>query len=154
MLCFSKSTGYAIRALACADALRPRLARTREVARCTGIPRSYLARLLSRLARQGIVSTKRGQHGGISLGRPAGEVSLLEVVTAVEGREWIGPCILGMADCGNGLACPLRRFWGRIREEIEAKLRQLTLADVLAVMGNRLGRGGRHRRAGSRRRRT
>ncbi len=146
MLGFSKSTGYAIQALACAEALQPHPALIREVAGCTGIPRPYLARIVSRLARQGIISTKRGQRGGIGLGRPAGEVSLLEVVVAVEGRDWMSPCMLGMKDCGHRFACPLRAFWAKLRRQIESELRRLTLADVLAVMGQAIARRQAHPR--------
>ena len=134
MLCFSKSTGYAIQALACAEALQPHPALIRDVARCTGIPRAYLARIVSRLAHQGIVATKRGQHGGLVLTHAASQVSLLDVVLAVEGKDWIGPCLLGMKECGRSFACPLRGFWGKMRRQIEAELRRRNLADVLAVM--------------------
>jgi Rrf2 family transcriptional regulator, iron-sulfur cluster assembly transcription factor len=134
MLCFSKSTGYAIQALACAEALQPRPALIREVAQCAGIPRPYLARIVSRLAHQGIISTRRGQHGGIRLNRPAARVSLLEVVVAVEGGQWFGPCMLGIEDCGRTFVCPLRDFWKDIRRQIEAQLRRVTLADVLKAM--------------------
>jgi Rrf2 family protein len=148
MLAFSKSTGYAIQALACAEALQPHPALIREVAQCTGIPRPYLARIVSRLARQGILSTKRGQHGGLRLRRPAGQVTLLEVVVAVEGKDWIGPCMLGMEECGHSFACPLRAFWARTRRQIEAELRRLTLTDVLAVMAGPIARKQKRMRAG------
>jgi Rrf2 family protein len=153
MLCFSKSTGYAIQALACSEALPPHPALIREVAQCTGIPRPYLARIVSRLAHQGLVSTKRGQHGGLSLCRSAAKISLLEVVLAVEGKDWMGPCLLGMEDCGLRFACPLCGFWARIRRQIEVKLRQLTLADVLAVMAGPIAKRRKQLRASRRGRR-
>lgn len=131
MMCLSQTTGYAVRALACLENTGSRPCFIRDVAECTGVPKAYLARIISRLARQGIVSAKRGYQGGITLVRPARQVSLLEVVEAVEGKEWIGMCLLGTGCCPK-FVCPTQQFWQDIRQRIANKLRQTTLADVIA----------------------
>ena len=91
MICLSHTTGYALRALACLENIDRRPSFIRDVAESTGVPRPYLARIINRLSHKGIVSAKRGYHGGVTLTRPAREVTLLEVVEAIEGEEWIGP---------------------------------------------------------------
>jgi len=139
MMCLSHTTGYALRALACLESIDRRPCFIRDMAECTGVPRPYLARIINRLAHKGIVSAKRGYHGGVTLIRPAREVTLLEVVEALEGEEWIGPCLLGMGACKTGFICPTKDFWNELRDQIKAKLAQTTLADLTAAPGARAG---------------
>ena len=111
----------------------------RDVAAATGVPRPYLAKIFSALGRQGLVTGKRGYRGGVSLARPAERISLLEIVEAIEGPEWISPCLLNLAGCGAEKPCPTRQFWQRMRAEIIGELRRLTLAEMIRAQpaGNR-----------------
>jgi Rrf2 family transcriptional regulator, iron-sulfur cluster assembly transcription factor len=133
MLCFTQSTGYAIQALACAAGAAGQPCLIREIAKRRGIPKPYLARVISRLARQGLIATQRGYGGGILLRRPARDLSLLEVVEAMEGKAWIGPCTLGMGDCNDQCTCPLSGVWLGLRKKVQEQLRRRTLADVVAA---------------------
>lgn len=139
MICLSHTTGYALRALACLENIDRRPSFIRDVAESTGVPRPYLARIINRLSHKGIVSAKRGYHGGVTLTRPAREVTLLEVVEAIEGEEWIGPCLLGMGACQTGSICPTQDFWNEMRDQIKARLAQTTLADLIAAPAARCG---------------
>ena len=131
MMCLSQTSGYAVRALSCLDpaALRPRL--IRDVALEAGIPKPYLAKIINQLTARGLVIARRGYHGGVLLARPPEAVTLLEVVEAVEGPQWISPCILGMDDCDASRLCATHDLWMKIREQIEEKLRTTTLAEVI-----------------------
>ncbi len=153
MMCLSHSTGYAVRALGCLARAGGRPQLIRDVAERAGVPRPYLAQIVSRLAGQGIITAKRGCRGGIALSQPADQISLLEVVEAVEGKEWISPCMLGGAPERPDFACPTQQFWQRIRRQIEAKLRSTTLADVVApakpASPNGIVRIARPRRGGA-----
>lgn len=133
MLCLSQTTGYAIRALTCLPeaAQPPRL--VADVARCTGIPRAYLAKIINRLVRQGLVRARRGHRGGIALARPATEISLLHIVEAVEGPQWLGHCLLGLEECQNQQECPTHEFWRETCARIREKLATTSLAAIIAV---------------------
>ena len=139
MMNFSHSTGYAIQALACLGAGEDggRLCVIKDVAECSGVPAPYLARVMSRLARHGIVIAKRGYRGGIALARPAREITTLEIVEAMEGKEWAGECMFNIQRCGTDCPCPTQRFWNDIRQRMEDKLRSLTLADFVAAASHR-----------------
>lgn len=130
MICLSQTTGYTIRALACLDDRpgRPRL--IRQVAACSGVSRPYLAKILNQLVRSGLLVAKRGYRGGIALARPAGQISLLEVVKAIEGEQWIGPCLLGIGECYIGAVCPTYDLWREVRSRIETALKETTVADI------------------------
>jgi Rrf2 family iron-sulfur cluster assembly transcriptional regulator len=131
MLSLSITTGYAIKALRCLENEDCRSHLIKNIAECAGVPRPYLAKIINSLSQNGLVSTKRGYHGGISLARPAASISLLDIVVAVEGEHWIGDCLLGLDDCQKPNECPTLEFWSRIRKEIEQELARWTLADLI-----------------------
>jgi Rrf2 family protein len=131
MMCLSQTTGYAVYALSRVGGLRGEPRRIRDIAEHAGLPKAYLARIVSQLAHHGIVHSKRGYRGGIVLALPAGEISLLQIVEAVEGKNWLGPCLLGLDQCGKGDACPTQAMWQRFRGEITRVLGTTTLADVI-----------------------
>jgi Rrf2 family transcriptional regulator, iron-sulfur cluster assembly transcription factor len=133
MLSLSQTTGYAIQALGCINGLLAPARQIGVIAKCSGVPRPYLAKIIGALSRKGLVATKRGFRGGISLTRPARDISLLEIVEAVEGEQWLGNCMLGFTDCAHHFVCPTQVFWERIRGEITAMLRQTSLADLLTA---------------------
>ena len=142
MLALSQTTGYAILALSCLDGCRDRWVLAKDISECTGIPLPYLSKLLHALNGSGLVRAKRGYRGGFQLAKPAEEVSLLDVSEAVEGRQWIHRCLLGLEDCSDARACPAHEFWREQRARIGEKLRQLTLRDVAEFerhRGTRLG---------------
>ncbi len=133
MLSLSQTTGYAIKALACLPERGAAPRQVADVARCTGIPRAYLAKLIHRLARRGLVAARRGQRGGIALARPATEISLLHIVEAVEGPAWLGHCLLGLEECRDQQECPTHDFWRETCARIREKLATTSLAAIIAV---------------------
>ena len=131
MMCLSQTTGYAMRALSCLQSARTQPRLVRDVAAETGIPRPYLAKVIGQLAESGLVEARRGQHGGVTLTRPAGQITLLEVVEAVEGKQWISPCILGLETCDEPGFCPAHEVWKRVRVQLEQKLRNTKLSQFI-----------------------
>jgi len=132
MLCFSQTTGYAVRALICLDQRRDRAGLIREVAKCANIPKPYLARIINDLTYKGLVTAKRGYQGGIALARPAGDISLLQVVEAIEGPDWIAPCLLGLNDCTSHKTCPIHVFWQRVSGQLKDILSRTMLTHVMS----------------------
>ncbi len=68
----------------------------KELSRELDIPPAFLTKVMQRLASRNIVQTMRGYGGGVALGRPAGEITLKEIITAVEGEEAFQPFGLGI----------------------------------------------------------
>jgi len=134
MISLSITTGYAIKALMCLESGDCVPRHISEIARCTGVPQAYLAKIFSALAQQGLVQTKRGYSGGVSLARSAADISLLQIVEAIEGKVWIAECLLGMNACDALTICPTHDFWARIRRKIAEELRKTNLAALIASM--------------------
>lgn len=150
MMCLSRTTGYAIQALGCLNDLAYTSRQIADIAKCSGTPKPYLAKILSSLSRKGLVCAKRGYRGGISLARRPQDISLLEIVEAVEGEHWLGECLLGFEECAKHFTCPTQVFWQRIRLEITAELRQISLAQVLAAKSIKKSPSRPRRRAANR----
>jgi Rrf2 family protein len=104
---------------------------TEQIAAATRVPPAYLSKVLQNLARGGIVTSLRGLHGGFLLARKPEEVTILEVVTAVDPIRRIRECPLGFAAHGVNL-CPLHRRLDDALASVEKAFRDSTLAEVLA----------------------
>lgn len=133
-------TGYAILALACLHGQDDRWVLAQEIASRTDIPKPYLHKILHALGKAGVIQTKRGYRGGMSLSKPADEINLFELVQAVEGSAWMNRCLLGLAECSEERACPTHEFWAGQRKLIEEKLKSISLAHVAEFESRENGR--------------
>lgn len=139
MMGLSHTVGYAVITLCCLSRAREKKVwvQAKEIALKTKIPEPYLSKVVFKLAEKGFVLTKRGVGGGIRLAHHPEEISMLDIVLAIDGESWFGECLLGMSTCNAFGYCPFPRFWSDIRKQIEAKLQSCTVADILnyAVYG-------------------
>ena len=144
MLALSQTTGYAILALSCLEGRMDGWVLAKDIAACTGIPLPYLSKILHDLGETNLIEAKRGYRGGFRLKRSARTITLMEVAEAVEGKEWMPRCLLGLHACSDERACPSHSFWCEQRKRIESHLRETTLRDVAVFerqRGQRLNPG-------------
>ncbi len=100
-----------------------------EIANARDLPRAFLARIFQKLARHGLVESVRGRGNGFSLARPPGEISILDVVVAVEGSVLLTRCLLWPAHCPDDDPCPLHHLLKDQARLLEG-LRKITLSDI------------------------
>ena len=104
-----------------------------RIAGIFGLPEAALAKSFQRLARAGVLSSRRGPSGGYRLDRPPREVSLAEVIAALGGSDRRrGRCLLEERDCSPGGACALHAAAVEADEKMRTALSTLTLADLKA----------------------
>lgn len=130
MLSFSQTTGYAVLALGCIGSWKGHWVLSQQIHKCTGVPMPYLRKILNALGQAGLIETKRGYRGGFVLARPAEEITLMDVVEAVESDNPVPDCLLGLPGCSEATPCPMRAFWQEKRAEIEDRLRGTTVAEA------------------------
>jgi Rrf2 family protein len=128
---FSQTVEYALRAVAHLAYEAPSPRTTEQVAEATRVPPAYLSKVLQALSRGGIVKSQRGVGGGISLAKPPSELTILEVVNAVEPIQRIKICPLGLKSHGVRL-CPLHRRVDDAMAMVESAFGATTLAEILA----------------------
>ncbi len=130
VLPLSQTTGYAVRALRCLEEPGGQPVLVETIAEFTGIPRSYLSKLIHRLAKQGIVTARRGHHGGVVLARASRDITLEELSAAIDGTAWRERCMLGLLGCSHETPCVLHEYWTATQADILGRLRAVTLADM------------------------
>lgn len=127
---FSQTVEYALRAVVFLAQHPDRSRTTEQVAEATKVPPAYLAKLMQGLVRAGVVRSQRGVGGGVMLARVPDELTLLEVVNAVDPIKRITTCPLDLASHGVHL-CPLHKRLDSALAMVEDAFRSTTLAEVL-----------------------
>ncbi len=129
----SATTDYALRAVAeIAAGAGDQPITAEEIATAQGIPRNFLRAILGDLRRAGIVASVRGQEGGWQLARPAGTITLAEVVRVVDGPLASIQGIRPEAVSYPGAAAGLRLVWVAVRASLREVLEAVTVADLAA----------------------
>ena len=99
-----------------------------------------VAKVLKLLAQAGLVVSQRGAAGGYRLARPAERISVAEIVAAIEGPFGMTECSVHSGACDHERHCGVRGNWRRISEAVEAALRAVSVADMLAAPPPRASR--------------
>jgi Rrf2 family protein len=110
-----------------------------EIAEHDGLPLAYLEHLVARLRKAGLIDSRRGSRGGYLLARAATEITMAEVVEALEGSIAPIECISQASDgsivcsreADSAHVCPTKLLWTRVRGAIVRTLQDTTLADLV-----------------------
>lgn len=132
MFRISRRADYAVRTLLELAASEGNLLTAPETARRGGIPLPFLRKITPQLASAGLVTTKPGHGGGLSLARPAVEISLLDAIEAVEGPVCLNVCLLRPSECPRDQICPAHTFWERLQAIVVEEMRSANLASLAA----------------------
>jgi Rrf2 family transcriptional regulator, nitric oxide-sensitive transcriptional repressor len=126
----SQTAEYALRAvthLAAHQAAGPPT--TAQISAATHVPSNYLAKVLRGLSRAGFVRSQRGPHGGHTLARDPAEITVLDVISAIDPLPRIGRCPLGLED--HKTLCPLHSRLDRAMALVEEAFDQTTIAELV-----------------------
>jgi Rrf2 family protein len=127
---FSQTAEYALRAMAWLALSPGNLVPTPALAERTQVPPNYLSKVLQQLAGAGLIVGRRGVGGGYRLARSAHDISLIQVVNAVDKVERISACPLGMCEHDVSL-CPVHRVTDRAAAAVIDILGGTTLQDLV-----------------------
>jgi FeS assembly SUF system regulator len=102
-----------------------------QLAEKTGIPEPTVSKVLKTLAREKLVDSVRGAAGGYRLSRHAQDLSLCDIIEAVEGPIAIASCVTDAEEpCGAQSRCPSRGKWDPVNRAIRSALQDLKLSDM------------------------
>jgi Rrf2 family transcriptional regulator, nitric oxide-sensitive transcriptional repressor len=127
----SQTVEYALRAAVWLAGRTDQAQTTAQIAKGTQVPASYLSKVLQSLGRAGLVTSQRGVGGGFVLSRPPTEVTILEIVNAVEPLQRIQTCPLGIVEHGVNL-CRLHKKLDEAFAHIEESFASTRLADLVS----------------------
>lgn len=127
----SRRTDYGVRVILDLSTLASHeKASTQEIAERQNIPAPFLAKIVSQLALSGLVTTYRGAGGGVSLSRPASEISLLEVIEALDGPVRLNRCLIEPGACPRDEFCPVHHIWAKAQAELTDLLMSTTFDNL------------------------
>lgn len=139
MLALTKKTGYGLIAMTYLAGLdEGQLASAREIAERFDVPASLLMNVLKELSAAGYVESVRGAHGGYRLAREPEEISVADLVTAVEGPIRLAQCVAGKdpssdsEPCRLVERCPIADPVHRVQRRLSDFLKTVTLAEIVA----------------------
>ena len=132
----SQTAEYALRAVSVLAARSPSSITTEKIADETRVPPAYLAKVLQALRKAGIVLSRRGIGGGVSLAEDPEDITILKIIDAVDPIRRITECPIGLAAHGAKL-CPMHSRLDSTLEMVEDVFRDTTLAELLAEQSGR-----------------
>ena len=102
----------------------------REISNALNIPFHFLTKILQLLAKAKIVESLRGAHGGVQLNKPSEQITLREVIVAIDGTGLFEDCAFGLSECGDENPCPVHSKWTNVRNEIKRICEQTDFDDL------------------------
>jgi len=128
---YSRSAEYAIRAFVyLAQVPEGKYAMVKNIAEEAEIPTHFLAKILQQLARKGFLRSSKGPTGGFALRRPPEDITLLEIVDAIDGLAEYERCPSGITECNDEAPCGMHESWKELRSRIIGYLEGTTISDV------------------------
>jgi len=142
----TRATNYAVRALVAVSRNGSvRRSDLHTLAGEMGAPSAFLGKVLQRLKHAGLLEGVRGAHGGYVLARPASQITIRDVVEAMEGRTSLSACLSredrpGTKPCPRARSCGARKLWSRLEERLNRVFESETIGRLAAGEARRPGK--------------
>lgn len=94
------------------------------------LSRHFLTKILQQLTAANLLQSFKGPNGGVKLARAGSEISLMEIVTAIDGPGLFTECVLGLPGCGNEKPCPIHDQWAETRGDLREMFSNTSLSDL------------------------
>ena len=127
----TRETDYAIRCVHFLSTRKDGTLIVDRIAEQMCIPKTFLAKILQKLVKAGIVKSFRGAKGGCQLSRKPEDITLLDVIEAIQGPVAMNACALDSSVCGLSSTCSVHPVWIEVRKEVENILRRKNFAEFL-----------------------
>ncbi|WP_425403488.1 SUF system Fe-S cluster assembly regulator [Hwanghaeella sp.] len=134
MLRLSRLTDYAVVVLSQMAGRSGHVMTALDLAEATALPQPTVAKVLKLLARSEVIESRRGTQGGYVLDRAATEVSVAEIISAIDGPVALTACVdEATGDCSVETCCPMRGRWDRLNTAVQTAFESVSLAEILSV---------------------
>jgi Rrf2 family protein len=128
----TRQADYAVRAvLYLARVGNAQRSATGTIAKEQNIPPSFLAKIISQLSIAGLLHTSRGARGGVTLAREPGNITLLEVVEAIDGPIQLNECVTNSGACTFEDDCPIKPVWCDAQDALVGRLKSTNFEQML-----------------------
>lgn len=132
---YSTTTQYAIRGLSeLAARAGQESMMLEQIVGETGLPLQFMSKVFQQLVKAGILTSAKGRGGGFALARPIHDITLLQIIEAIDGASACDACVLGMPACNDAVACAQHDLFKPIRQRLKDYWKTTTLADLSASL--------------------
>jgi Rrf2 family protein len=130
----SKGCTYAIRAAVLVSRREKKEKRRfipiRELSDELDLSFHFLTKIMQQLTEADIMESFQGPNGGVGLARLAKDISLIDIIAAVDGKSLFNDCVLGLPGCGETIPCPLHDNWSKRKGDLKRMFEKTTLASL------------------------
>jgi len=109
----------------------------KDIAHRQGVSQKYLWHLIAQLKNAGLVNSFRGSRGGYALALPAHEITLFDILIALEGPISLVDCVDKAASCKRSFGCTAREVWQEVSHKVQETLKSFTLDQMMEKHNNR-----------------
>lgn len=129
---FSKTSEYAIKIMIYLGTHKEneKLHGVREICEMLKSPEAFTAKILQQLVRAELLSSMKGKNGGFKIEKKTKEITIFDIVKAIDGDKSFTRCILGLADCSGENPCPLHHKYYKIKNEIQKNILNTNIKDL------------------------
>ena len=103
----------------------------KEISNDLDISHHFLTKVLQQLTEAELMESMKGPKGGVRLTNPSEEITLLEIVAAIDGMDILTECALGLPGCGSEKPCPIHDKWADTRDSIRKMLSNTSLQELV-----------------------
>jgi Rrf2 family protein len=135
---FSKSFGYALRGILYVAMINDESQKVRvdDIASKLAVPRHFLAKIMNRVVKEGILDSTKGPYGGFSINAETLGSPLIRLLKITDGMEQFNSCVLQLRKCNKANPCPLHFMIEKNRDELQNNFSQITIADLMKQDNN------------------
>ncbi len=127
----TRKTDYAVRCIIYLAEDTNQVANVTEVSRKMHIPKTFTAKIFQKLVKAGLVESIRGMNGGFRLAKKPSDISLLDIMVAIQGPLCINVCAVNSKKCVRSATCSVHPVWVNLRKEMNERLRQQTIDQMI-----------------------
>ncbi|MEI8138484.1 MAG: Rrf2 family transcriptional regulator [bacterium] len=102
-----------------------------DISRRQGISEKYLWQVINLAKAAGLINSARGPKGGYTVAKPADKISLLDIISALEGPIVLVDCLDKAGSCDRSSSCVTREVWGQIEDNMKQTMSKITLQDLV-----------------------
>ena len=115
----------------------------KQIASDLDIPQPFLSKILQQITKNKLLISNKGPNGGFMLAKPASEISLMDIVTIIDGPNFFNTCMIGLNTCNETLEhaqCPIHNNYSPIRRELKDLFEQKTIGLLAVEISNSRGK--------------
>jgi Rrf2 family protein len=106
-------------------------AKAEDISKEMQIPKNFLMKILKQLEKAGLLKLKRGVSGGVTLIKKPDEITLYDVIVAMEKAVALNRCVINKGICGLSSHCPVHPVWFKVRNKLIEALKEINFSRVL-----------------------